>query len=221
MQEMWVRSLSWEDLLEEGTATHSSILAWRIPWIAEPSGLQSRGSQRVRHDSVTEHAHRHTHTHALSICWEWHCSENIIQPAKNRVDPGAWASWLPQTSAARPVSPLLPFTVTQRHRPRRKVNSSTVWWHGKGLSLCQRKKLYSFIFACKPMSLIERDEGMETILTRNTGLSISVDCGKMPLSRYILIRQVNPFPPALICLGLKLKNKKFFNKGDFFFKLIF
>ena len=39
-----------EDLLEEGTATHSSILAWRIPWVAEPGGLPSIGSQRVRHD---------------------------------------------------------------------------------------------------------------------------------------------------------------------------
>ena len=39
-----------EDPLEEGTATHSSILAWRIPWTEEPGGLQSMGSQRVRHD---------------------------------------------------------------------------------------------------------------------------------------------------------------------------
>ena len=40
----------WEDPLEEGMATHSSILAWRIPWTEEPGGLQSTGSQRVRHD---------------------------------------------------------------------------------------------------------------------------------------------------------------------------
>lgn len=60
------------------------------------------------------------------------------------------------------------------------------------------------------MSLIERDEAMEIILTRNAGLSISVDYGKMPLSRYILIHQVNPFPPALIYLGLKFFLKKFF-----------
>ena len=43
MQETWVRSQSWEDLLEEGMATHSSILAWRIPWIEEPGRLQSMG----------------------------------------------------------------------------------------------------------------------------------------------------------------------------------
>ena len=42
--------LGWEDSLEEGMATHSSILAWRIPWTEESGGLQSRGSQRVRHD---------------------------------------------------------------------------------------------------------------------------------------------------------------------------
>ena len=49
-QEAWVQSLGGEDLLEEGMATHSSILAWRIPWTEEPGGLQSIGSQRVGHD---------------------------------------------------------------------------------------------------------------------------------------------------------------------------
>ena len=50
MQETWVQSLGWEDPLEKGTATHSSILAWRIPWTEEPGRLQSMGSQRVKHD---------------------------------------------------------------------------------------------------------------------------------------------------------------------------
>ena len=50
MLEIWVHSLGWEDALEEGTATHSSILAWRIPWTEEPSRLQSMVLQRVRHD---------------------------------------------------------------------------------------------------------------------------------------------------------------------------
>ena len=50
MWETWVQSLSWEDPLQEGLATHSSILAWRIPWTEEPGGLQSRGSQRVGHN---------------------------------------------------------------------------------------------------------------------------------------------------------------------------
>ena len=49
-QEIWVRSLGWEDPLEEDTTTNSSILAWRIPWTEEPGRLQSMGLQRVGHD---------------------------------------------------------------------------------------------------------------------------------------------------------------------------
>ena len=56
MQETWVQCLGWEDPLEKGKATHSSILAWRIPWIAEPGGLQSMELQRIRHDWATCHA---------------------------------------------------------------------------------------------------------------------------------------------------------------------
>ena len=47
MWETWVQSLGWEDPLEKGMATHSSILAWRIPWTEEPGGLQSMRSQRL------------------------------------------------------------------------------------------------------------------------------------------------------------------------------
>ena len=50
IQETWVRSLGQEDPLEKEMATHSSILAWRIPWTEEPGSLQSMGSQRVGHD---------------------------------------------------------------------------------------------------------------------------------------------------------------------------
>ena len=53
MQDTQVQSLGWDDPPEKGMATHSSILAWRIPWTEEPGGLLSRGSQRVRHDQVT------------------------------------------------------------------------------------------------------------------------------------------------------------------------
>ena len=49
MWETQVRSLGWEDPLEEGTATHSSIFAWRVSWTEEPGGLQSMGSQRSRY----------------------------------------------------------------------------------------------------------------------------------------------------------------------------
>ena len=54
MQETWVRSLNWEDPLEKGMATHSNILACRIPWTEEPDGLQSMGSQKFEHDLATE-----------------------------------------------------------------------------------------------------------------------------------------------------------------------
>ena len=50
VRETWVRSLGWEDPLEKGMATHSSIVAWRSPWTEEPYGLQSMGSQRGGHD---------------------------------------------------------------------------------------------------------------------------------------------------------------------------
>ena len=50
MRETGVRSLGWEDLLEKEMATHSSIHAWKIPWTEEPGGLQTMGSQRIRHD---------------------------------------------------------------------------------------------------------------------------------------------------------------------------
>ena len=53
MWETWVQSLHWEDLLEKGMATHSSIVAWRIPGTEEPGRLQSMGSQRVGHNRAT------------------------------------------------------------------------------------------------------------------------------------------------------------------------
>ena len=54
MQETQTQSLGWEDSLKKGMATHSSILAWRIPGTEEPGGLQSLGSQRVGHNRVTD-----------------------------------------------------------------------------------------------------------------------------------------------------------------------
>ena len=56
MQETCVQSLGWEHPLEEGRATHSSILSWRIPWTEVPSGLPSMGSQRIKHNWATKHS---------------------------------------------------------------------------------------------------------------------------------------------------------------------
>ena len=58
-QEMQVQSLGLENPLEEEMATHSSILAWKIPWTEKPGGLQSMGLQRTEHDLVIEHTRMH------------------------------------------------------------------------------------------------------------------------------------------------------------------
>ena len=60
MQEMQVQFLGWEDALEKEMATHSSILAWDIPWTEEPGGLQFMGLQRVRYNCATEHTQQVT-----------------------------------------------------------------------------------------------------------------------------------------------------------------
>ena len=63
MQEMWAQSLDWEDPLEEGMATHSSSLAWRIPWTEERGGLSIHGVTKSRTQMTTRvHACAHTHT---------------------------------------------------------------------------------------------------------------------------------------------------------------
>ena len=69
--ETWVRSLGWEDPLEEGMAAHSSIPAWRIPWTEEPGGLQSMGSPRVKHVWATEdRAAQPVYSRIIHIGWE-------------------------------------------------------------------------------------------------------------------------------------------------------
>ena len=64
MRETRFQSLSGEYPLEKAMAPHSSVLAWKIPWMEEPGRLQSMGSQRVIHDWATFTLHTHTHTHA-------------------------------------------------------------------------------------------------------------------------------------------------------------
>ena len=68
-QETWVRSLGWEDLLKKEMATHSSILAWWIPWTEEPSGLQFIGLQKVGHN-WSDLACTCTYHMALSAMWQ-------------------------------------------------------------------------------------------------------------------------------------------------------
>ena len=81
-KEAQVWSLVWEDPLEEGIATHSSILAWRIPWTEEPGGLQSKGSQRVKHnwsDSGRAHIlHMYVWSRLLRVPWTARSSNQSI-----------------------------------------------------------------------------------------------------------------------------------------------
>ena len=66
---MWIQSLGWEDPLEKGMATHSSILAWRIPWTEEPAGVQTTGWERGGHDWATNTLYSQSFTVILaSIC---------------------------------------------------------------------------------------------------------------------------------------------------------
>ena len=71
IRETWVQSLSWENPLEEGMVTHSSILAWRIPWIEEPGRLQSMGSQGVGQDWA-QHSYQST-KRVISNCARYYC----------------------------------------------------------------------------------------------------------------------------------------------------
>ena len=73
-QEMLVRFLGWEDPLEEGMETHSSILVWRIPWTEKPGWLQSKGSQEL---DVTERLRTYTHTHIYLAKLGPSCSTQI------------------------------------------------------------------------------------------------------------------------------------------------
>ena len=97
MKETWVQSLGWEDPLENGMATHSSILAWRIPWTEEPGKLQFTGSQKVRCDWAT-----FTHTQlpynvVLVSAIQWSESAACIH-----IPPPSWTS-LPPNPHATPL----------------------------------------------------------------------------------------------------------------------
>ena len=93
MRETWVQSLGQEDLLEKEMATHSSIVAWKIPWKEEPGGLQSMGSQRVGHDWVT------SLFFSLNFC----SSKNLICKMKT-VAFNFWKNWIAVWLTSRNIS---------------------------------------------------------------------------------------------------------------------
>ena len=90
MRETWVGSLDQEDPLEKEMATHSSILAWRIPWTEEPGGLQSTGSQRVGHNWVIKSNTEYTYvyTHVPRLPW-WLSSKESACSARDTGDVGS------------------------------------------------------------------------------------------------------------------------------------
>ena len=69
-----------EDPLEKEVATHISILAWEIPWIEEPDGLQSKGSKRVRHDGATKQQQEHGMVLFLCPCYILSCVQVFVAP---------------------------------------------------------------------------------------------------------------------------------------------
>ena len=85
MRETWVRSLGWEDPLEKEMAAHSSILAWKIPWTAEPGRLPSMGSQRVGHNWAT--------SLSLSQCLLLHYTHKPLLTYRDD-ESRAWYNWL-------------------------------------------------------------------------------------------------------------------------------
>ena len=107
-QATWVWSLDQEDPLEKEIATHSSILAWEIPWTEEPGGLQSMGSQRVEHDS----APTMKGTSQCKILFLWKYNEVVsLDIEKN-----------PESCNSRYIFPVIPSFLRIRSRCREKSN---------------------------------------------------------------------------------------------------
>ena len=80
MQETWVQSLDRADPLEKEMATHSSILAWKIPWTEEPGRLQSMGPQRVRHNWATSLTHKNWQLHTLGLLFSHSVMSDTFRP---------------------------------------------------------------------------------------------------------------------------------------------
>ena len=98
MQETQVPSLGWKDPLEEGMATHSSILAWRTPWTEEPGGLQFMESWRAGHDWSDWAQHTHGSAHLLSSCQKHSDAGFVHSPLSKGFDSADGSQWLWMTS---------------------------------------------------------------------------------------------------------------------------
>ena len=129
MQETGVRSLGWEDSLEEGMATHSSILGQRISWTEEPGRLESIGSHRVRHDWSNMYAYAHTTWEGLP---RWLSGKESTRQCKRR----RFNPWVGKVSWRRKWLPT-PVLLPRKSHGRRSLASyspwgdtelSTTWW---------------------------------------------------------------------------------------------
>ena len=148
MKEIWVQTLSQEDPLEEEMATHSSILAWRMPWTEEPGGLQSMGSQRVGYDWATKHTHAqqmlvklifksrhrpHTRKFEHSSLKSGRSQEEKDSPSSEW---GGWRAWQerkPPASLSRPsfkllLQPLALNLWVETHRLQRVASENPASW---------------------------------------------------------------------------------------------
>ena len=140
VQEIWVRSLDWEDPLEREMAIHSSILAWKISWTEEPGGLQSMGSQRIGHDWATN---TNTNTHSLILCKE-PCSERPYEagPSVTHLKPmvETWSCESHLQRACRPRDRESDFITDWVSEPSSPVSPSVNWGIGlNNLSMsCQQ-----------------------------------------------------------------------------------
>ena len=138
---IWVRSLGGEDPLEEGMATLSSILAWRIPWTEEPGRLQSTGSQRVRHKWLSGHTRSADLWYSFSEPqWNWNMPVTCVEMVRGawRSDRQCWCHEKPRGLWCQKNPGSDPDPVTQPpgelrptcwERPSRACCLSTPAWH--------------------------------------------------------------------------------------------
>ena len=125
MQEMWVQSLGQEDPLEEEMATHSSILAWKIPGTEEPCGLQSIVSQRAGQDSVTEHISKCVQLCPFNKMLLWGGNPGVSMTS----GPNWWHMWILRRTRLNsllvfPVKFLIGF---QAKKSSKTVLASSIW----------------------------------------------------------------------------------------------
>ena len=147
MQETWVWSLGWEDPLEKGMITHSSILAWEIPWTEQPGWLQSIGLQRVGHYWATKHTHTHTHhTHT-------HTHTHIYRKRKKKTELGA---------------DLVFFYQTRNHTLSSNPHNLHVWHHWESVCMHECNSCQWFLHQwrnVKVFILAEKQPGVRSVST--------------------------------------------------------